>query len=307
VVTIANVIDAYAAAQVAAGRGGSDLRWRIEAIRHDLGDLPVAKLAPATLQQWRDGLVTSRQPRAGEDPYEASRRARASANRQWFVLTAALNLAHRSGTITDDNPWRRVRPLPAADAARDRFLTQAEAQRLINVCDGAFCSLVQVALVTGCRYGELARLRVSDFSSDAATLFVERSKSGRSRRVHLTDEGCALLVQVTAGRPGSDLLLCKDDGSSWRKSHQLLPMRTACARANIDPPIGFHQLRHTYCSLAVMNGVPLQVVARNAGHATVAITEKHYAHLAPSYMSDEIKRAAPRFGIKPGNVVGLKR
>jgi predicted TIM-barrel fold metal-dependent hydrolase len=49
---------------------------------------------------------------------------------------------------------------------------------------------------------------------------------------------------------------------------------------------------------AVMNGVPLMVVARNLGHAGTKMVEKHYGHLAPSY-AEEIRKKAPRFGFKP--------
>ena len=56
-----------------------------------------------------------------------------------------------------------------------------------------------------------------------------------------------------------------------------------------------------------MNGMPLQVVARNVGHASTAITERHYAHLAPNYISEEIQRTAPTFGLTPGKVVPMKR
>ena len=41
------------------------------------------------------------------------------------------------------------------------------------------------------------------------------------------------------------------------------------------------------------------VVARNLGHADTRMVERHYGHLAPSYIADEIRRAAPKFGIKP--------
>jgi hypothetical protein len=36
------------------------------------------------------------------------------------------------------------------------------------------------------------------------------------------------------------------------------------------------------------------------------MVEKHYGHLAPSYVADEIRRAAPRFGIAAGNVAPLR-
>ena len=73
-------------------------------------------------------------------------------------------------------------------------------------------------------------------------------------------------------------------------------MRDACERAKIKPAIGFHALRHSWASHAVMNGVPLMVVARNLGHASTGMVEKHYGHLAKSYIDDEIRKGAPTFG-----------
>ena len=55
-----------------------------------------------------------------------------------------------------------------------------------------------------------------------------------------------------------------------------------------------------------MNGAPLQVVAANLGHADTRMTERHYAHLSPSYIADTIRAALPPLGaFEPSNVVGL--
>ena len=43
-------------------------------------------------------------------------------------------------------------------------------------------------------------------------------------------------------------------------------MREACINGRIVPAAGFHTLRHTWASHAVMNHVPLMIVARNLGH-----------------------------------------
>jgi intergrase/recombinase len=45
-----------------------------------------------------------------------------------------------------------------------------------------------------------------------------------------------------------------------------------------------------------MSGVPLNVVAHNLGHADTRMTEKHYAHLAPSYVAETIRKFAPEYG-----------
>jgi site-specific recombinase XerD len=46
-----------------------------------------------------------------------------------------------------------------------------------------------------------------------------------------------------------------------------------------------HQLRHTYASWLVIDGVPLRVVQELLGHASVQTTER-YSHLAPSAIDD---------------------
>ena len=45
-----------------------------------------------------------------------------------------------------------------------------------------------------------------------------------------------------------------------------------------------------------MAGMPLMVVARNLGHSDTRMVEKHYGHLAPNYIADEVRKSAPRFG-----------
>jgi site-specific recombinase XerD len=81
-------------------------------------------------------------------------------------------------------------------------------------------------------------------------------------------------------------------------------MKDACERARIEPPANFHALRHTYANLTIMNGAPLMVVARNLGHADTRMVEKHQGHMAPSYVADAIRAAAP--WCKPeGNVIPM--
>jgi integrase len=93
-----------------------------------------------------------------------------------------------------------------------------------------------------------------------------------------------------------------DDGA-WHDSEQNRPMLEACERAKIAPAIGFHGLRHTWASLAAMNGTPLMVVAKNLGHSDTRMVEKHYGHLAPSYVADAIRAGAPKFGFKPSKKI----
>jgi len=298
---------------------GCDARYRVDThIAPRLGDIQCNRLTAAEIQKWLRDLASSparlrskrdakrpnfREPVKGD--HEAIRRRRSSANRTLTVLKAALNRAWREGKISSDDAWRRVEPFEEADGARVRYLTIAEAKRLLNASDPDFRRLAQAALATGARYGELATLRAADFNPDSGTIHVRTSKSGKGRHIVLNDEGAALFKSLAAGKAGDALLLTKADGSIWNKSHQARPMTEACSRAKIRPAASFHILRHTWASLAVMAGAPLMVVARNLGHADTRMVERHYGHLAPSFIADAIRAAAPKFGIKPESKVVL--
>ena len=71
-------------------------------------------------------------------------------------------------------------------------------------------------------------------------------------------------------------------------------MDAASARAGINPPVSFHVLRHSHASHLAMRGVPMGVIARQLGHADTRMTERHYAHLAPSYIAETIRKSFPR-------------
>ena len=285
-----------------------DVRKRMEAhVLPQLGKIEVASLTADKLRKWHVAL-TRKPPRlrsksgkgqkyravAGDE--DSLRRRRASANRCLAQLKAALNLAWREGKTPADKEWRKVRPFEGADAARVRYLTVVECKRLLKASDAVFRNLVRAALETGARYGELVRLRVDDFNRDNGTIAIRISKTGKPRHVVLTDDGVAFFEQVCLHRAGGEPMFLKADGSAWRKSHQLRPIAGACQRAKIEPPINFHALRHTWASLATMNGVPLFIVAKNLGHSDTRMVEKHYGHLAPSYIADDIRAGAPRFG-----------
>jgi integrase len=273
-----------------------------------LGDLVVSELTAEQLRRWLASMAAApAQLRAkGSKPsYRAApvtdedvRRRRATANRVLTMLKAALNHAYDEGHVANRDAWgRRLAPFEKVEVARVRYLTVAEAERLLNACDVEFRPLVRAGLETGCRYGELVKLEVCDFNPEAATLAIRPSKSGKPRHVVLTEDGAAFFQHHCAGRNGHELMFHHGDGGAWQKSEQARPMADACVNGNIKPAISFHILRHTWASLAVMNGTPLLVVAKNLGHADTRMVEKHYGHLAPSFIADAIRAGAPRYRV----------
>jgi integrase len=288
-----------------------------------LGTYQLVELTPEILRRWRDGLARTthdrgrrrtRRSSVGQGTPEAPaveaadgteagvaassadllRRKQATSNRIFAALRACLNHAWRDGKTDSDQAWHRVPAFRNVDSPVVRFVTRDEAVRLINASVPEFRPLVRAALLTGCRYGELCALEVGDYDPDNETLVIRYSKSGKARHVYLTSEGVDLFEGLVTGRPREALMFLHEDGSAWGPSHQHRPMREACTHAEIHPPISFHILRHSYASLLTKAGVPLQVVASALGHADARMTEKHYAHLAPSHVAQLIRDNLPQ-------------
>jgi integrase len=275
-----------------------------------LGSIELEKLTSARIRDWLTKLSAApkllrtargaahRKTRKVEaSDVDAVRARRATANRVLTILKAALNHSFGEGHVASDEAWRKVKPFREADAPVVRFLSAAECKRLVNGCEEDFRKLVQAALLTGCRYGELTRMTAADFNTAAGAVTVRLSKSGKPRHVTLTDEGRALFTALTAGDKPRTAIFQRSDGDIWKASHQQRPLIAASKRAKIDPPATFHILRHTYASTLAMRGTPMGVIAAQLGHADTRMTERHYAHLSPGYVSETIRASLPHMGL----------
>jgi integrase len=317
--TVADAFADYRADYLRRGGKALDrLDWSAAAwINPALGAIVLDKLTKARIVTWHQKIAetpsrlrtkvgVAQRHRADDASAEGIRRRRSTANRVLTILKAALNYAHAERKCASDDAWRTVRAFREADAARLRYLSDEEARRLANACSADFRSLVTGALLSGCRYGELTAMIVDDFNRDAGTLRVRVSKGGKPRHVVLTEEGRDFISALTAGKPGSTKLFNRNNGKAWGRSEQQRPLAAACATAGIDPPVNFHGLRHTYASRLAMRGVPLAVIAAQLGHSDTRMVEKHYSHLAPSYIADTVRAAFGSLGIvEPSNVVPI--
>lgn len=277
-----------------------------------LGSFELVKLTRKRIEDWHLALAEKSRRKTGkvreeaehlDDPRtaEVQRKRRNTANRILTVLKAALNHAYQAGKHVGATPWREVRPFKAVTASRIRFLNVKEQQILVAACEPEFLPLVQAALYTGARYGELTRLRCHDFNPKSGTLFIEISKSGKSRHIWLTDEAQAWFAKQVRGCAPADFMLRRfvkragflaEETTSWAAHDQKPFMARACAVSKLEP-LTFHELRHTYASALVNAGVPLAYVAAQLGHADTRMVEKYYGHLAPSAVADSIRSLAP--------------
>lgn len=299
-----------------------------------LGPQEVGKLTRFRLEKWLEAVANSPAQKRSKPKAESpslrhkvetpdTRRARKdTANRILTVLKAALNHAlHRRRVMGSGEAWRAVKPYKGTTSARVRFLNVVEQQALVKACPPAFRMLVQAALFTGARCGELGRLLVKDFNPTAGTVFFLGKGTGewKPRQVVLTQEARDWFQGLCAGRKAEDLLFTRPgvkrraserknltEPEGWLDNDQARPMREACEKAEIDR-LSFHELRHTYASGLVNAGVPLVYIAENLGHTNTRMVEKHYGHLAPTAKAEAIRKLAPVLGIsEPATVSALR-
>ncbi|MHB8147681.1 MAG: tyrosine-type recombinase/integrase [Vulcanimicrobiaceae bacterium] len=163
-------------------------------------------------------------------------------------------------------------------------------------------SAIAVAVGTGLRRGELLALRWSDIDLESRRLTVRRSvetvkgvtrtkppKTTRSARTIalppfvvdvLRAESAAqarLLLMLGQGRSEDGWIFLRANGSQWEPGAFSLAFARFVKRSRLQH-IRFHDLRHSFGTLALASGVDLQTVSRALGHESVAITSRIYVH-----------------------------
>jgi integrase len=71
-------------------------------------------------------------------------------------------------------------------------------------------------------------------------------------------------------------------------------------RADV-PKVRFHDLRHTYATLALRDGVPVKVVSETLGHASITLTLDTYSHVLPDMQDDAAARMEALLGRATGS------
>ena len=278
-----------------------------------LGNRPVDDLTRRELILWRDGLIRaaprSRNGNTLEQALpeaEQKRRRKATAQRKWTCLRAALNKAFVDGEAASDVAWRTIEPLRGLDTPPPtRILTAKECRQVTNALPDDFRPLGQATYLTGAAFKELREAVVDDYMAETGHLRVFNTKR-RPRLVPLTDEGRQLFDALTAGKPGTELIFTDAGGAPWGKSTQSRRMREASKAAKIAPPITLTELRTAYGSMLLNAGVSIDRVAKAMGHRSIDTTRKHYAHLLQGEFDKAIRDALPKLGIEATKVARLK-
>jgi len=197
----------------------------------------------------------------------------ATVNRALEVVRRILNVAHQD--------WRWLRGVPKIRMLKEprrrvRFLRRDEADRLMATLPYHMKPIVQFALATGCRAGEIHGLEWSrvDLIRKVAWLDHGTTKSGDGRGIPLNADALAALESVQGKHPRWCFTFAghriHQSSSAWEK---------AKVRAGIED-FRFHDLRHTWASWHVQSGTSLPELMELGGWKSYEMVLR-YAHLAP--------------------------
>ena len=266
----------------------STIRRRDRILRTQLlptfSDFRMDRITPAHVHRWFDAY---------------SRTSPGGANTALAVLRQILSHAVKLEHIAV-NPARGVRPNPRPK--RTRFLSRDEIDRLHDVLDchadgrrGQQVDIIRLLLLTGCRKNEIVRLKRREV--DSGLLRLEDSKTG-PRTVFLNRKARDIVERLLAAASGEYLFPSPKDPA--RPISDNLPLWYAVRRGAGIEDVRIHDLRHNFGTQAVMQGVPLPVVAQLLGHSEVTMTLR-YAHTGDR----EIEAAAERVGARISECLGI--
>jgi integrase len=237
------------------------------------------------------------------------------ANRMLALLSSMFNLAVKWGWRSD-NPVKGITKFH--EDRRERWLSLEELGNLDRALaiykDQNAADSIRLLLLTGAREMEVLKADWSQFDLERGvwTKPSHATKQKKIEHIPLNEPALALLrrmksnsssgplfpgatgsARVTLRRPWRQI--CKTAGLA--QAVELKGKRRMITR--YKPTVRIHDLRHTYASHLVSNGVSLQVVGKLLGHTRVQTTER-YAHLANAALQDGTNRFGEIFASASG-------
>ncbi len=207
-----------------------------------------------------------------------------AADRSAPVLSVIMAQAEIHGYRPENtNPCTGIRRYRRA--GRERFLSAAELRRLGNVLarhgtdNPLAAAIIGLLLLTGCRVGEIRTLQWRDYRD--GHLHLRDSKTG-PRTVWLSSP----TREVLAGLPRTSRWTFPSPRADIPVSLTMIQRfwQRVRAAAELDD-VRLHDARHTYASIAIMQGETVPIVGRLLGHNDTATTLK-YTHLAGAVIRD---------------------
>lgn len=270
--TLSVLLDAYHVTGARDHKGHHRLKWTLAFWKAKYGQTPVDKLSKRLLSLH---IETRR----------LEGKSNSTINREISILSAAVNYAIKRWGWNIQNPASGL--YLKIPEGRLRWLTRQEARSLLSAAADSraphLADFVTLALNTGMRRSELLRLQVSKIDLENKKIYLDSSetKNGR-RRVIPINNGALTAIRSRlswndeCGISGSRLFLQKNG----RPVTQINTAFTNAVNLAGIEDFRLHDLRHTFASWLVSEGVTLPEVRDLLGHSSIKQTER-YAHLAP--------------------------
>lgn len=215
-------------------------------------------------------------------------------NKEVGLMSAALNWARRELEWDVPNPFQGRRQ--REPAGRNRWLTRVEAAKLRSAARESgraphLTDYIRLGLNTGLRPGEMLELEWTrvDLGANLIYLGAEHQKNGKEGSVPLNLEARAAILSRGRFRathcPDSPWVFCTRSGvriASVKKGFAL-----AVKRAGLDN-VHPHDLRRTFGSWLVQEGVDIRRVSELMRHSDIRVTARVYAHLAPADLAEAV-------------------
>jgi integrase len=237
----------------------------------------------------------------------------------YATAKAVLDYAVRRGLLTA-NPARLLpgRERPRVVPHRARVLTATEIRVLLGAAREPYRTVFALAIFAGLRSGEISGLQFGDIDLMNGRLHVRRQaqngqlvppKTENAVRIVALIEPLPAILDRYKGRCSqieSDALLFLDKGKPLLSPRLCYNLRRTAERAGIEhhadePPIRFHDLRHTAASIMIAARADVAFVARQLGHATPATTLRTYSHLFDEAANiDRVRDYLGQFAILSG-------
>lgn len=183
-------------------------------------------------------------------------------------------------------PWNKGRTLPPEP------LTHSEVLALLRQCSTrAPTGLRNAALIVllwraGLRCREALDLRPKDIDAQDHTVRVLHGKGNRSRTLGLDATAFAVIARWLDTRKAMSIngrapLLCTLKGGKLHTSYVRALLPRLAAQAGIEKRVHAHGLCHSHAADLVREGVPVNLIQRQLGHASLAVTSAYLDHIAP--------------------------
>lgn len=211
------------------------------------------------------------------DDYKLKRLAEvkpASVNRELEVLSHLFTIAERWKKFFGKNPVSQA-GLFKLNNQVERILTPEEEERLLAGSAQHLKPIINVALNTGMRKGEILTLTWEDvdFNNNILTVKHTISKSKKAKVIPISSKVRKILLEQKLKTAGCNYVFTFE-GKPIRDVRRAF--EKACKRAGIQG-LRFHDLRHTAATRMIEAGVSIVAVCKVLGHAEIRTTMR-YAH-----------------------------